>query len=125
MIHQEYERTTRAGMREMEVQIESTLTYVNQPEEILRELKSSKENGTVIGIFALSLGPTMIMTAVDDVVEIKNDVIILLKETDLLGIRLPEEQIFLSEIVRVHPFKTHFDDPFHVYLRSIGRANNA
>jgi hypothetical protein len=107
----------------MEVQIENTLTYVNQPDEILRELKSSKENGTVIGICALSLGPCMIMTAVDDVVEIKNDVIILLRETDLLGIRVPEEQIFLSEIVRVHPFKTHFDDPFHVYLRTVGRDN--
>ena len=109
----------------MEVQIENTLTYVNQPDEILRELRTSKENGNVIGIFALSLGPIMIMTAVDEVIEIKNDVIILLKETDLLGIRVPEEQIFLSEIVRVHPFKTHFNDPFHVQLRSMRRADNA
>jgi hypothetical protein len=106
-----------AGFEKMEVQVEQTLSYVNQPDEILAELRNSKQNGNVIGIFALSLGPIMIMAAVDEVVEIKNDYLIILKETDLLGIRIPEEQIFLSEIVRVHPFKTRYDDPFHVRLR--------
>jgi hypothetical protein len=101
----------------MEVQNEQLLTYVNQPDEILAELNHSKTFGNVIGIFALSLGPIMIMTAVDEIVDIKNDKLIMLKETDLLGTKVPEEQIFLSEIVRVHAFKTQFDDPFHVKLR--------
>lgn len=101
----------------MEVQIEQNLTYINQPDEILKEIRHSKTFGNVIGIFAISLGPIMMMTAVDDVIDIRNDSLIILKETDLLGIKLPEEQILLSEIVRVHPFKTRFDDPFHVQLR--------
>ncbi len=101
----------------MEVQNEHLLTYVNQPDQILAVLDSSRLTGSVVGIFAISLGPTMIMTAVDDIIDIKNDKLIILKETDLLGMKVPEEQIFLSEIVRVHAFKTLFDDPFHVKLR--------
>lgn len=101
----------------MEVQKENLLSYVSSFDEILTELNNSKTYGNVIGIFAISLGPIMIMTAVDEIVDIKNDKLIILKETDLLGTKLPEEQIFLSEIVRVHAFKTRFDDPFHVKLR--------
>lgn len=93
------------------------LQYLSRKEEIVRELYNSKLRGTVLGISAISLGPGMIMTAVEDILEIKNDLLIVLKETDLLGTKLPEEQILLSEIVRVHPFKTLFDDPFHVQLR--------
>jgi hypothetical protein len=105
----------------MEVQTEQSLSYVNQPEEIMKELLHSMQFGNVIGIFALSLGPIMMMTAVDNIVDIKNDKLIVLKETDLLGLKIPEEQIFLSEIVRVHPFRTQFDDPFHVQLREMKR----
>lgn len=101
----------------MEVRNNQLLTYVNRPDDILEELTNSKLHGNVVGIFAISLGPIMIMTAVDDIVDIKHDKLIVLKETDLLGIKVPEEQIFLSEIVRVHAFKTRFDDPFHVRLR--------
>jgi hypothetical protein len=97
--------------------IDQDLTYLNKPDDILKELENSKKTGNVIGITALSLGPTMIMTAVDDIMDIKNDKLIVLKETDLLGIKVPEEQILLSEVVRVHPFRTQFDDPFHVQLR--------
>lgn len=93
------------------------LQYLSRKEEIVRELYNSKLKGTVLGISAISLGPGMIMTAVEDILEIKNDLLIVLKETDLLGTKLAEEQILLSEIVRVYPFKTLFDDPFHVELR--------
>jgi hypothetical protein len=103
----------------MDAQVEQLLTYVSNPEDITKALIHSKEHGNVIGISAISLGPSMVMTAVEDIIEIKNDRLIVLKETDLLGMKLPEEQIMLSEIVRVHPFKTLFDDPFHVKLREI------
>lgn len=108
----------------MEVQVEETLAYVNQPEEILKHLLHSKNYGNVIGIFAISLGPIMMMTAVEDIIEVKNDRLIVLKETDLLGIKIPEEQILLSEIVSVHPFRTQFDDPFHVRLRKMNRVSS-
>jgi hypothetical protein len=101
----------------MEVEPTEKANHITDPKEILVELKQSLENGTVIGICAISMGPGMIMTAVDDILEIKNDWLIVLKETDLLGIKVPEDQIMLSEIVRVHPFRTRFDDPFHVQLR--------
>ena len=115
---QQFFEFTDAKFEAMEVrQDERQLTYVNNPDDILKEVRHSKEVGNVIGIFAISLGPIMIMTAVDEILDIKNDYLIILKETDLLGIKVPEEQILLSEIVRVHPFKTMFDDPFHVQLR--------
>ena len=107
----------------MQVEVEQKLNYLSRPEEILRELKNSKENGNVVGIFAISLGPNMIMTAVEEIMEIKNDKLIILRETDLLGIKVPEEQILMSEIAGVHPFRTHFDDPFHVQLRQMTREN--
>ena len=97
--------------------IDTSLEWLTSTEEILKALLASKENGNVIGITALSFGPTMIMTAVDDVIDVKNDKIVLLRETDLLGIRLPESELLLSEIVRVHPLRTKFNDPFHVRLR--------
>ena len=103
----------------MQIAVQEQLEYVNKPDEIIKELLNSKLNGNVLGICAISLGPSMVMTAVEDILEIKNDFLIVLKETDLLGMKLPEEQIFLSEIVRVHPFKTLFDDPFHVQLRQM------
>jgi hypothetical protein len=104
----------------MQAQVEQQFDYANSPEEIAKALFHSKDHGNVVGICAISLGPSMIMTAVEDILEIRNDLLVVLKETDLLGIKLPEEQILLSEIVRVHPFRTHFNDPFHVRLREMG-----
>lgn len=106
----------------MQVQVEQQFNYANSPEEIAKALIHSKEHGNVVGICAISLGPSMIMTAVADILEVKNDLLIVLKETDLLGMKLPEEQIMLSEIVRVLPFRTQFDDPFHVKLRETGNG---
>jgi hypothetical protein len=108
----------------MELQTDNLLTYVSEPDEMLHVLQNSKETGSVVGIFAISLGPIMIMTAVDEIVDIKNDKLIVLKETDLLGICVPEEQIFLSEIVRVHAFKSCFDDPSHVRLRNFDTSRS-
>lgn len=103
----------------MEVDVANNIKYVNQPEEILTELNHSKVCGNVIGIIAISLGPIMMMTGIVDILELKNDYLIILKATDLLGFKIPEEKIFLSEIVRVHSFRTQFDDPFHIQLREI------
>jgi hypothetical protein len=107
----------------MQIGAEQHFKYINEQDEIVKELIHSKINGNVIGICAISLGPGMIMTAVEDIMEIKNDKLIILKETDLLGMKVPEEQILLSEIVRVHPFRTQFDDPFHVNLREMKRED--
>jgi hypothetical protein len=98
-------------------EIKGQFSYSNSTEEILTELINSKINNNVIAISALSFGPRMIMTAVEDIMDIKKDKIILLKETDLLGTPLPESEILLSEIVRVHAFTTKYDDPFHIQLR--------
>ncbi|MBT1701685.1 hypothetical protein [Chryseosolibacter indicus] len=107
----------------MELNSESSLSYVTSTEEILKVLTQSLENGNVIGINALSIGPSMVMTAVEDIIDIKNDKIVVLKETDLLGIRIPEPEILLSEIVKVHLMRTLYDDPFHVQLREHKRDN--
>ena len=102
---------------------ENNFSYIINTSDIVKELRHSKEFGNVIGICAISLGPNMVMTAVEDIIDIKNDLLIILKETDLLGMKVPEEQIMLSEIVRVHPFRTLFDDPFHVQLRASKTGN--
>jgi len=103
------------------LELEQTLEWVTNTEEILKILLDSKVNGNVVGITALSFGPTIAMTAVDDIIDVKNDKIVLLKENDLLGIRLTESEILLSEIVRVCPLKTKYNDPFHVRLRDYRR----
>jgi hypothetical protein len=108
----------------MEAAIEQDLAYISSTAGIIEALEHSRAHGNVIGICAISLGPTMIMTAVEDMIDIKNDKLIVLKETDLLGIKLPDEQIMLSEIVRVHSFRTQFDDPFHVQLREMKRDHS-
>jgi hypothetical protein len=97
--------------------MELELQWVTSTPEILKELLHSRDHGNVIGITALSLGPSMVMTAVEDVIDIKNDKIVLLKEIDLLGIKIPECDLLLSEIVKVHPLRTKYNDPFHVRLR--------
>lgn len=91
--------------------------------EILKALEESRANGTVIGITALSFGPVMVMAAVEDILEVRNDRIIVLKENDLLGLPIPETELLLSEIVRIHPFRTRYDDPFHVQLRETRRED--
>jgi hypothetical protein len=103
------------------LELEQTLQWTTNTEEILKILSDSKANGNVIGINALSFGPTIAMTAVDDIVDVKNDKIVLLKEIDLLGIKLSESEILLSEIVSVCPLKTKYNDPFHVRLRDYRR----
>lgn len=94
-----------------------SIQWITDAAEILKVLIDSKENGNVIGITALSFGPTIAMTAVDDIVDVKNDKIVLLRENDLLGIKLAESEVLLSEIVSVYPLKTKYNDPFHVRLR--------
>ena len=101
----------------MEAEVDQALSYLTDPMDILKELEHSLMYGNVVGICAISMGPNMVMTAVDEIMDIKNDKLIVLKETDLLGIKVPEEQIMLSEIVRLHSFRTLFDDPFHKGLR--------
>src|SRR4051812_37017447 len=103
----------------MEINSEQQLNYVTALDAILTELIKSKDNGTVIGISALSMGPGMIMSAVEDIIDVRNDKIILLKDSDLLGIKLPESEILLSEIVKVYPLRTKYDDPFHEKLRAL------
>lgn len=107
----------------MPLNIEQALAGTTSSDEILKILIDSKDNGTAVGLTALSLGPTIVMTAVDDIIDVKNDKIVLLKELDLLGIRLPESELLLSEIVKVYPLKTKYYDPFHVHLREHRRED--
>jgi hypothetical protein len=101
----------------MELNSNQQFNWITTSSEILEELIRSRDHGNVIGITALSLGPSMVITAVEEIVDIRNDKIILLKEIDLLGIRIPESDLLLTEIVRVHPLRTKYNDPFHVNLR--------
>jgi hypothetical protein len=58
----------------------------------------------------------MIITAVDDVIEVENFKLVLLNENDVLGIRLPESVLRLSKIAKVCLLRARYCDPFHAPL---------
>jgi hypothetical protein len=82
----------------------------------LQALLTSKEHGNAVGILSSSFGPAIIMTAVDDLIDVENSKFVLLKENDVLGIRLPHPVLSLDEIVKVCLLRAKYNDPFHVRL---------
>jgi hypothetical protein len=93
------------------------LSWVTCSAKILAVLLESKEKGNVVGISSLSLGPAIVVTAVDELIDTKNDKIVLLKDIDILGVKLSQSEILLREIVKVKPLTAKYNDPFHVQLR--------
>lgn len=84
----------------------------NSPEEILQELTRSKALGSALGIYAEPLGSSMLLALVADIIEsdILNDKIILLKQYDTQGRFIETIELYMSEIYRVRPFKTKFNE---------------
>ena len=86
---------------------------ITEPKDILEELKASRENGNVIGIWAPSLGSGLNLCAVENIYDddVEHDKVILLNEKDRNGVQLQVHVLFLQEIEKVFPFKTPFIDP--------------
>lgn len=94
---------------------------ITEPKDILKELKASRENGNVIGIWAASLGPGLYTCAVENILDddVEHDKVIILKENDLNGVPLQAHVLFLQEIEKVFPMKTQYDDPEAIRIRDV------
>lgn len=84
---------------------------------LLHKLNRSKENGSVIAIWAKAALPfrdIVLLTAVENIidVEIVNDKLIILKKTDLRGIPITRNQIYLKEIEKVISFTASYNEHF-------------
>ena len=94
------------------------LSFVHSPQEILRALLQSKEEGTSIGIQCNALGPELIVTSVENIIFEEGQTLVMLKHYDTTGYILPSYKLNLLEIQGVVPFASQFKNP---YLDNIGR----
>ena len=85
---------------------------LTSPAAILSELKHSMKNGNVVGIWSGLYKHRVFLTAVEHIIdaEIINDKLIILKSIDLQGIARHDNRIYLSEIEKLIPFNTKYDE---------------
>jgi hypothetical protein len=81
---------------------------ISDPSLMLQTLMSSKEQGTVIGIWATVLGDGLHMCGIENVADEKSGKLIELNETDLNGVPLKVKQLHLVDISTVFPFRFLF-----------------
>lgn len=94
--------------------------YICDASEILKRLLESKVKGTIIGVTASTLGTTMVLAGIDDVLLGKIPMVVL-KPYDTYGYILPETKIHLEDISSVRPFASKFQNPFEKKLNSQNR----
>jgi hypothetical protein len=87
------------------------IKIVKQRKYIRKELLNSKETGTAIGVYCSALGEGMFLTAVDDIIGVENDEVVVLKPLDMNGIILQRNHIGLNEIQSVCPFDSLYSNP--------------
>jgi len=85
---------------------------ITEPKSILLELIASRENGNIIGIWASSLGTGLVMCGVENILDddVEHDKVIILKENDFNGVRLPVHVLFLQDIEKVFPMKAMYNE---------------
>ena len=88
-----------------------TFEVVKFRKSLLKALGESRRRGTTIGIYSDVLGEGMFMTAVEDIYEDTNEIIIVLKRYDLSGSILQRNTLSLSEIRAVCAFDTQYKNP--------------
>lgn len=86
--------------------------FINSQEGILHALTDSKINSSVIGIYSPSLGETMVVTGVENIVLTDSDTVIVLKKYDMSGQIFERHVLLLSEIISVCPFTSPIKNPF-------------
>jgi hypothetical protein len=88
------------------------LAFISEPGEVLVHLVESKKNTTVVGISAPVLGNGVFLTAVEEIIDMSHDHLIVLKGYDVTGYILERNKIRLSEIRGICPFKSPFKNPY-------------
>jgi hypothetical protein len=80
---------------------------LSNSEEILKTLIDSKENNSIIGIWAPRLGSGILMCKVDAIRNgtAERDQVIIVSEKNLQGENLQTHVLYLKEISQLHLFK--------------------
>jgi hypothetical protein len=86
--------------------------FISDPDEILRALNESKNNGTVVGISAPILGNGVFLTSVESLAETDSDHVITLKGYDVTGYILERNRLRLTDIRGICPFQSKFNNPY-------------
>jgi hypothetical protein len=86
--------------------------FIVHPDEILRAVTASMENGTAIGIYSPVLGNTMYITGVDELFVDGDNTFVVLKKYDMSGHIFECHMLKLSAIVSVCPFTSPLKNPF-------------
>lgn len=86
--------------------------FIVRPDEILKAIAASRDNGTVIGIYSPALGNTMYITGIDKLVVDGENTAVVLKEYDMSGHIFERHTLMLDEIISVCPFISPLKNPF-------------
>jgi hypothetical protein len=81
------------------------------PQEILKVIVNSKENGSTVGIRSSLLGQGFFITAVEDIILEEGETSILLKPFDVTGFVLPSNKLRLAEIEAACPLISEYKNP--------------
>lgn len=90
---------------------EEDLQFFRDPQEKLRAIMNSLEEGTSIGVKAAALGERVVVTGVQNVLIDEGETVVVLKPYDSSGYILPATRLRLSEISIVMTFLTRFPNP--------------
>jgi hypothetical protein len=79
--------------------------------EMLKVLIASKEENKSIGISSPRIGEGFFITAVEDIILVEGETIILFKPFDVTGFILPTNKLRLVDINAVCPLSSEFQNP--------------
>jgi hypothetical protein len=96
--------------------------FITHSDQILDAIINSNKNNTAIGIRAPGIFNGVLVTGIENIIlNFDGDPIIVLKKYDSNGYFLDRDQLKLSEIESVCPFKSSFENPFLKDLGSLSR----
>ena len=102
------------------------LNIVSGAGPILHVLLDSKMHNTVVGIHAKKLGNATYLTGVTEIMlPLNEEPLIILTGFDITGYRFENNALRLSDIERVIPFSSKFENPFlNHYQNTRGLGDN-
>jgi hypothetical protein len=90
---------------------EDILSLVRDPQEILKVIIASKENGNTVGIRSPEFGEGFFITAVEDIILEEGETAILFKPFDVTGFILPTNKLNLHQIEAACALISEFENP--------------
>jgi hypothetical protein len=88
-----------------------SFTFVQDKQEIFKELSNSLHRGTVIGIYCRVLGEGLFLTGVDDIEHDGPRTTIVFETYDISGKPLPKTRVDSDDIKMVCPFQIEYINP--------------